>query len=84
MKQFVTAQPFISTTIIGGEHSEIDHPYLILACDGMWDVFSDQEAVDFLNEKIEANGGQPVQEAAEILVQYTINRFVWGLSLCLC
>ena len=72
MKQFVTAQPFVSVTMLGlgGERSEIDHPFLILACDGVWDVFSDQEAVDFVQERIESNGGQPVSEVAEMLVRH--------------
>jgi serine/threonine protein phosphatase PrpC len=76
MKEFVTAQPYITTTILGSEESgsEITHPFLILACDGVWDVFTDQEAVDFVNEKLEANGGEMCTDAAECLVQASIDR----------
>jgi serine/threonine protein phosphatase PrpC len=51
MKEFVIARPYYSQTIIelatmveGGQH---DNTVLILACDGLWDVFEDDEAVDF-------------------------------------
>jgi len=74
MKEFVTAQPFITTTILGSEDSEITHPFLILACDGVWDVFTDQEAVDFVNERIEAGDNNMSLDAAECLVQAAIDR----------
>lgn len=76
MKEYVTAQPYITTTILGSEEggNEITHPFLILACDGVWDVFSDQEGVDFVNDKIRQNNNNICPDAAKYLVQAAIDR----------
>jgi serine/threonine protein phosphatase PrpC len=41
LKEYVTAEPYTSTTKIDSASS-----FLIVACDGVWDVFEDQDAVD--------------------------------------
>jgi serine/threonine protein phosphatase PrpC len=75
MKDFVTANPYISTTVM---KSSQEMPMLILACDGVWDVFTDQEAVTFLNsqinEKQEDGNIITETEAANLLVQASIER----------
>lgn len=78
MKQFVTAQPYVTTTNLPGRSSSEDtsesFPFLILACDGVWDVYSDQEAVDLILRLYRANGCRPVENAAEVLVQGSLER----------
>ncbi|EEQ31134.1 mgpp2cl-1, protein phosphatase 2C-like protein 1 [Microsporum canis] len=65
MKDLVTGHPFTTETIIQPETDE----FLILACDGLWDVCSDQEAVDLVR-----NTKDP-QVASKILVDYALSRF---------
>jgi protein phosphatase PTC1 len=43
MKQYVSGEPYISETVI-----ESTDTHLILACDGVWDVLSDQDAVTLI------------------------------------
>lgn len=45
--QIVTADP----EVIQKQLKE-DHEFMVLACDGIWDVMSNQEVVDFVREKI--------------------------------
>jgi len=51
-----------------------DCPILILACDGVWDVFTDQEAADYIMEAYIERGSQPFEEAAKMLVDESIKR----------
>jgi serine/threonine protein phosphatase PrpC len=51
--------------VINSEDTD-DCTMLILACDGVWDVFSDQEAADFLMEAYIAHERQPFEDAAKI------------------
>lgn len=46
----VTAEPYTQDI----ELTHDDH-YLILACDGLWDVMTDQDACDFVLAKVKAN-----------------------------
>ncbi|THG94881.1 hypothetical protein EW145_g8058 [Phellinidium pouzarii] len=61
MKDFVVGSPYTTETELGD-----DDEFLILACDGVWDVTSDQDAVDIVR-KI----GEP-QEAARVLVEHAL------------
>ncbi|PRP83378.1 hypothetical protein PROFUN_09406 [Planoprotostelium fungivorum] len=46
MKEYVTGEPYIQTTEITAQDT-----HLVLACDGLWDVASDQEVVDFVHQE---------------------------------
>jgi protein phosphatase PTC1 len=70
MKDFVTADPYLSETRFS-DYKEC--PLLILACDGVWDVMTDQEAVDFILEATKQHGG-PFEGAAQMLVLTAIER----------
>lgn len=70
MKDYVIATPNYTKT----ELLEVGHcPMLILACDGVWDVLSDQDAADLMMAKYKAEGG-PFDDAARILVQKAIDK----------
>merc|ERR1712126_21617 len=45
--QIVTCDPDVEQTVI-----ESDWDFLLLACDGIWDVLSNQEVVDFVTQRI--------------------------------
>lgn len=49
-EQIVTAYPDV-------EISELtsDHEFIVLACDGIWDVMSNERVVDFVRQKIAQN-----------------------------
>ncbi|GAB1743737.1 hypothetical protein NU219Hw_g659t1 [Hortaea werneckii] len=65
MKDLVTGHPYTTETVI---QPDIDE-FLILACDGLWDVCSDQEAVDLVR-----NIHDP-QQASKVLVDHALGRF---------
>jgi len=69
MKDFVCASPHLSQARLD-DHGHC--PFLILACDGVWDVLTDQEAVDLLLPQ--CVGNEPFTGAAELLVQTALDR----------
>ncbi|KAI1869640.1 uncharacterized protein JN550_005621 [Neoarthrinium moseri] len=65
MKDLVTGHPYTTETVI---QPEIDE-FIIIACDGLWDVCSDQEAVDLVRETQDPNA------ASKLLVDHALARF---------
>lgn len=65
MKDLVTGHPYTTETIIQPDTDE----FIILACDGLWDVCSDQEAVNLVREIDDPTS------AAKRLVDYALSRF---------
>ncbi|KAL4973984.1 phosphatase 2C-like domain-containing protein [Aspergillus desertorum] len=65
IKDLVTGHPYTTETVIQPDLDE----FIILACDGLWDVCSDQEAVDLIRNVSDA------QEASKILVDHALARF---------
>ncbi|KAI8588024.1 phosphatase 2C-like domain-containing protein [Geranomyces variabilis] len=64
MKEWVIGSPYTTETVLDEQDS-----FLILACDGIWDVCSDQTATDLIREV------QDPQEAAEDLLDYALENF---------
>jgi len=65
MKDLVTGHPYTTETVIQPDLDE----FIILACDGLWDVCSDQEAVDLVR-----NQPDPIT-SAKLLVDHALARF---------
>ncbi|KAG9233771.1 phosphatase 2C-like domain-containing protein [Amylocarpus encephaloides] len=65
MNDLVTGRPYTTETVIQPDLDE----FIILACDGLWDVCSDQEAVDLVREN------QDPSAASKHLVEYALARF---------
>ena len=79
----ITAPPTFPYSIIWTLFSRIiffirfsdcgDCSILILACDGVWDVMTDQEAADLLMKRFVEKGG-PDEDAAKYIVRTAIKR----------
>jgi serine/threonine protein phosphatase PrpC len=69
------AQPHIASARLSTENNPV---MVILACDGVWDVLSDQEAADLLLARYQVDG--PFEDAAKLLVNiYSIcNHFCFN------
>ncbi|KOS21032.1 Protein phosphatase 2C -like protein 1 [Escovopsis weberi] len=65
MKHLVTGHPYTTETVLQPEMDE----FIIIACDGLWDVCTDQEAVDLVRDV-----HNPVA-ASKLLVDHALNRF---------
>lgn len=65
MKDLVTGHPYTTETVIQPDSDE----FMIIACDGLWDVCSDQEAVDLVR-----NVSDPAV-ASRQLVNAALDRF---------
>ncbi|KAH8178630.1 protein phosphatase 2C domain-containing protein [Sarocladium implicatum] len=65
MKDLVTGHPYTTETVIQPDSDE----FMIIACDGLWDVCSDQEAVDLVR-----NVSDPAV-ASRQLVSSALDRF---------
>ena len=64
VKEFVVGTPFTTSIDLCDEDE-----FLIVACDGLWDVVSDQDAVDLVSQYTDS------QEAAQNLLQHALENF---------
>lgn len=64
---YVISDPEITITELNDEHE-----FLILACDGIWDVVNNQEAINHVKDVLEKNQGDCTQ-AARSLADYALN-----------
>eukprot|EP00158_Paraphelidium_tribonemae_P002591 Partr_v1_DN25501_c0_g1_i2_m20481 putative phosphatase 2C len=62
MKDLIVSNPYTTQITLDG-----DDEFLILACDGVWDVMADQEAVDLIRHI------RDPQEAAEAMVKQALD-----------
>jgi len=60
LKDWVISEPYQSHVALTENHN-----ILILACDGLWDVMEDQDAVDFCKQIIEQQQASPSTEEGE-------------------
>jgi serine/threonine protein phosphatase PrpC len=67
LKPFVTALPHTSSTNLGPASQ---HPFFILACDGIWDVLEDQQAVDIVLDAMEH---KQQDQASSILIRKALS-----------
>ncbi|KAL9180216.1 hypothetical protein ACHAXT_008186 [Thalassiosira profunda] len=51
-----------------------DGEFLIVACDGLWDVMEDQEAVDLVRKFVGAKGSKAREEVAQFLIDESLRR----------
>ncbi|PHH60858.1 hypothetical protein CDD81_1105 [Ophiocordyceps australis] len=65
MKDLVTGHPYTTETVVQADLDE----FIIIACDGLWDVCTDQEAVDLVRNIADAT------EASKALVDHALSRF---------
>jgi protein phosphatase PTC1 len=63
MKEWVIGNPYTTSTELTNEDA-----FLILACDGVWDVCTDQNAVDLIKDI------QDPQEAADELLNHALGK----------
>jgi serine/threonine protein phosphatase PrpC len=47
-------------------HRAVDGDFAIIACDGLYDVFSSEEAVDVVRKGLAENAGDPVRAASGV------------------
>lgn len=64
MKDFVVGAPYTTETTLSDQDS-----FLIVACDGLWDVADDQDAVDLIRDE------EDPQVAAARLLQHALSNF---------
>jgi protein phosphatase PTC1 len=72
LKQFVVSTPYVNSMALTEEDD-----FLVLACDGVWDVMSDQEVVDFVKVYAENPNGSTEEKfnlIARALVDEALKR----------
>ncbi|XP_063901252.1 probable protein phosphatase 2C 3 [Zophobas morio] len=67
-EQIITAEPELSVV-----RRERDHEFLIIACDGVWDVLSNQEACDFVRSRLQGNQTPTVEKIVEELLDRCVS-----------
>ncbi|XP_017319464.1 protein phosphatase 1G isoform X1 [Ictalurus punctatus] len=68
-EQMISALPDVKVLTLNEEHE-----FMVVACDGIWNVMSSQEVVDFVNEKLKAEGNEnkPLSAVIEELLDHCL------------
>ncbi|KAB5581953.1 hypothetical protein PHYPO_G00181540 [Pangasianodon hypophthalmus] len=68
-EQMISALPDVKVLTLNEEHE-----FMVVACDGIWNVMSSQEVVDFVNEKLKAEGNKtkPLSAVIEELLDHCL------------
>ena len=69
LKKFVIARPYTTVTELDSTST-----FMIVACDGLWDVLSDDEAADLVNKVIAEKGMDEFDSSAEVLLKAAIDK----------
>ncbi|KAL2919767.1 ATPase [Polyrhizophydium stewartii] len=64
LKEWVIGNPYTTETVLGDKDA-----FLVLACDGIWDVCSDQQGCDIIKDI------RDPQEAADTLLDYALDNY---------
>jgi len=67
LKEYVIAKPYVSETTM----TKAEGQFVVVACDGLWDVMDDQVAVDMVRDVAATDGKDSV---ADVLVQEAVKR----------
>jgi len=65
-QNFVSVEPWIKTVVLNPSHR-----FLILACDGLWDVCSHEQAAQFVHNAFQA--GKSSEQVAKDLVKHALD-----------
>lgn len=61
-EQMISAMPDVKVLTLNG-----DHDFMVIACDGIWNVLSSQEVVDFISERIKPDQNGKVRALSSIV-----------------
>ncbi|XP_030628568.1 protein phosphatase 1G isoform X2 [Chanos chanos] len=69
-EQMISAMPDVKVLTLNP-----DHEFMVVACDGIWNVMSSQEVVDFVSERMKADEGsepRPLSSIVEELLDHCL------------
>ncbi|KAM9861213.1 protein phosphatase 1G [Aulostomus maculatus] len=69
-EQMISAMPDVKVLTLNE-----DHDFMVIACDGIWNVLSSQEVVDFISERIkpdQGGGARPLSSIVEELLDHCL------------